>query len=299
MPRCKAKQSSLRSAGLLPTLKKPAEAIGLTCHTPGDFWDGCPAADKKKLYSCNVRTFEAVHKFPGSRPPSSAFEVQEMGEHGTGSLEPGVASGEVFWTLETEELSPMLDKAREVMVYETTGRFFTERPSNGRLVQCYISKQMPAELWMPATWLTLAKSLYVQMLRQATTIIGIGVRSSPPRKKAKLEQPSMFRASTSALAAASSTPPPTANATTEAEFDTVSDEIARYKVMPDERANRFRDEVGILNEFALMYDLKDTFPLHYIVFRQVSAHLPPFQPSPSPSPSPGQYLSHWAYLSQK
>jgi hypothetical protein len=122
MPRCKAKQSSLRSAGLLPTLKKPAEAIGFTCHTPGDFWDGCPAADKKKLYSCNVRTFEAVHKFPGSRPPSSAFEVQEMGEHGTGSLEPGVASGEVFWTLETEELSPILDKAREVMVYETTGR---------------------------------------------------------------------------------------------------------------------------------------------------------------------------------
>ena len=38
-----AKQSSLRAAGLLPTLKKPAEAIGLVVHTPGEFWEGCAA----------------------------------------------------------------------------------------------------------------------------------------------------------------------------------------------------------------------------------------------------------------
>ena len=31
---------------------------------------------------------------------------------------------------------------------------------------------------------------------------------------------------------------------------------------------------GMLNEFALMYALKDQFPLHYIVSKQVSAHLP-------------------------
>ena len=93
-----AKQSSLRAAGLLPTLKKPAEAIGLVVHTPGEFWEGCAAADRKKLFKCNVRLFEAVHKWPGSRPPGAAFEVQEMGELGTGSLEPGVASGEVLAT---------------------------------------------------------------------------------------------------------------------------------------------------------------------------------------------------------
>ena len=60
----------------------------------------------------------------------------------------------------------------------------------------------------------------------------------------------------------------------ETEFDTVTDEIARYKVLPDARVDHFRNDTGILNEFALMYDLKDAFPLHFTVFRQVSAHLP-------------------------
>ena len=134
-----------------------------------------------------------------------------------------------------------------------------------------MSKQMTPELWMPpACWITLVKSLYLQMLRDAANIVGMGIRSSPPRKKAKSEHPTMFRASTSALAAASSTPPPS----DAAEFDSVTDEIARFKVLPDERVNRFRNEAGIVNEFALFYDLKDSFPLHYTVFRQVSAHLP-------------------------
>ena len=30
----------------------------------------------------------------------------------------------------------------------------------------------------------------------------------------------------------------------------------------------------MLNEFALMYDVCKLFPLHYIVFKQVSVHLP-------------------------
>ena len=46
-------------AGLLPTLKKPAEAVGLTLHVPGSFWARCPAADKAKICTCNVREFSA------------------------------------------------------------------------------------------------------------------------------------------------------------------------------------------------------------------------------------------------
>ena len=38
----KAKQSSLQTAGLLPVLKKPTEAIGHYLHVPGAFWDGVP-----------------------------------------------------------------------------------------------------------------------------------------------------------------------------------------------------------------------------------------------------------------
>ena len=81
----KAKQHSLRAAGMLPMLKKPAEAVGHYLHVPGAFWDKCPAADKEKSYKCVVREFAALHKFGGGQPPSAAFEVQEMGEKGTGS----------------------------------------------------------------------------------------------------------------------------------------------------------------------------------------------------------------------
>ena len=33
------------------------------------------------------------------------------------------------------------------------------------------------------------------------------------------------------------------------------------------------DSDGLLNEFALVYKLRHTFPLHYIVFKQVSSHI--------------------------
>jgi hypothetical protein len=46
------------------------------------------------------RLFDVLHKFAGGQPPSAAsaaFEVQEMGEKGDGSLELSVASGDIFW----------------------------------------------------------------------------------------------------------------------------------------------------------------------------------------------------------
>ena len=84
------------AAQLLPTLPKPASAIGDFIQIQGREWGGCPAADKEKWFRCIVRQFEAVHEFPGSTK-SAGFQVHEMGETGEGSLEPGVASGDVFW----------------------------------------------------------------------------------------------------------------------------------------------------------------------------------------------------------
>ena len=92
-----AVQSTLRIAGILPTLKKPSEAVGRKAHVPGSYWEKCAAADKDKKYVCIVREFDALHRFTGGRAPGAAFELQEMGEDGQGSLEQGVASGEVFW----------------------------------------------------------------------------------------------------------------------------------------------------------------------------------------------------------
>ena len=51
----KTKQSSLRAAGLLPTLKKPAEVVGMAIHVPGSFWARCPAADKATAHRCPAR----------------------------------------------------------------------------------------------------------------------------------------------------------------------------------------------------------------------------------------------------
>ena len=36
----------------------------------------------------------------------------------------------------------------------------------------------------------------------------------------------------------------------------------------------FFDDDGLLNEFKMMWALKDRFPLHYIVFKQTACHIP-------------------------
>jgi hypothetical protein len=62
---------------------------------PGKYWTGCSASDKEKRYLCTVFEFIAVHDFGGGIK-GAGFQVKEMGEDGKGSLELGVASGEVF-----------------------------------------------------------------------------------------------------------------------------------------------------------------------------------------------------------
>ena len=94
----KARQTSLSGFDFAayPMLKKPMEAIGETIGVPGNFWDKCPDADKERLFKCIIKDYSIAHKFPVG-PPCSAFEMQEMGERGSGSLEQGDSSGEVFW----------------------------------------------------------------------------------------------------------------------------------------------------------------------------------------------------------
>ena len=58
------------------------------------------------------------------------------------------------------------------------------------------------------------------------------------------------------------------------EFDTVTDEIQRWKELSLDRIEPFTDDQGLVNEFALMWNVKDSFPLHYIVFKQTAVHIP-------------------------
>ena len=80
----------------LPLLKKPLEQIGKYINVPGKYWEGrMSAAEKEEKYKCVVREHSAMAVFAGRK--AEGFQLQEMGVTGTGSLEHGDASGEIFW----------------------------------------------------------------------------------------------------------------------------------------------------------------------------------------------------------
>ena len=52
--------------------------------------------------------------------------------------------------------------------------------------------------------------------------------------------------------------------------DTVTNEVSRWKTIDRTTINKHKDEDGLVNEFALLYELRTLFPLHYFLFRQNS-----------------------------
>jgi hypothetical protein len=58
------------------------------------------------------------------------------------------------------------------------------------------------------------------------------------------------------------------------DFDIVTDEAHRWSSLDKAPILEHIDSAGIVNEFALLYDLRTSFPLHYIVFKQTASHLP-------------------------
>ena len=170
-------------------------------------------------------------------------------------------------TRKAEDLHESIVTARDIMIRELDTRFFeqAERPSNTRCVQLWMSKQYPAEKWIPEQWRTLAKALYLNMLRDA----GIGIRSSPPRKVQKANSGAGCSSLVRNLSDDEEATPAEA-----ADFDTVTDEAARWAALEKHVIREYRDDAGIVNEFALMYHLRNSFPLHYIAFKQTASHIP-------------------------
>ena len=58
------------------------------------------------------------------------------------------------------------------------------------------------------------------------------------------------------------------------EYDPVADEIDNWAHLAREHYQAFYAADGLLNEFAMMWALKDRFPLHFVVFKQCASHLP-------------------------
>ena len=80
-------------------------------------------------------------------------------------------------------------------------------------------------------------------------------------RKAAAEAPLMLAGPSTS--AADSAPAPAVDS------EIVTDEVNRWLALSQDKINSFIDDEGMLNEFALLYDQKDLFPLHFIVFKQV------------------------------
>ena len=64
-------------------------------------------------------------------------------------------------------------------------------------------------------------------------------------------------------------------------MDTVTEKAERWSKLDKAIVKKFRDDDGIVNEFALLYELRSKLPLHWIVFKQTASHLP--------APARGEY----------
>ena len=139
------------------------------------------------------------------------------------------------------------------------------RPSNARLIQAYMSKQMASSTYLPSSWNTHARTLYLQALRDAVPIARVATRSSPPRavKKQKVAPSglSLFRGAELKPSAAD-VPSPAATANDDGR-DPVLDEVMRWEGMGLKEYLAYISEDGLLNEFKMLWALRESFPLHF------------------------------------
>lgn len=162
---------------------------------------------------------------------------------------------------------------REVLASELESRIFGEafddRPSDTRLVQIYMSKQVPAETMLPAHLLGRSRTLYLALLRKATHILGQGQPAAAVAGGAAKPQ-GLLRSScvTNSMANSSS-----AAATANADGDFVMLEANRWAALCPSVISKYIQTNGLLHEFRLISALQTDFPLHYIVFQQCASHI--------------------------
>ena len=72
--------------------------IGTQVKFLGSFWEGRMTAEEKATeYLCTVLDFQIAHRMQPGAPPTQAFQLQEMGTDGTGSLERSDLESTKFW----------------------------------------------------------------------------------------------------------------------------------------------------------------------------------------------------------
>eukprot|EP00967_Tisochrysis_lutea_P040144 scaffold48171_cov27-Tisochrysis_lutea.AAC.1 len=81
----------------LPEIRSRGSVIGEQVAVPGSYWEGRMTAEERNTkYLCTVLAYDPLYK-PITRAPGAYWKPQEMGITGTGSLELGDSSGEIFY----------------------------------------------------------------------------------------------------------------------------------------------------------------------------------------------------------
>ena len=109
----------------------------------------------------------------------------------------------------------------------------------------------------------------MQWLCKANNIVQLPTRESSPRKKQRMGGPSLFRGA-SLVEGLEGSP---AARTQNDGFGAVTDEIERWERLSPDNFSEFVDDWSLLNEFAMMWELRELFPLHFIVSKQTACHL--------------------------
>ena len=163
----------------------------------------------------------------------------------------------------------LITTARSVLKGELHDRCFTLRSSNARTILLYMSKQQDMEGMFNDSQFELARTLYLQALRSASEIVKLKTRTSP-----------RARSRSSRAAARSSSAARLCFRTTTRTRRLLRRERLRAMRWPRRSSagtssppSRYHDEDGLLNEFEMMWALRDRFPLHLVVFKQMASHL--------------------------
>lgn len=174
-------------------------------------------------------------------------------------------------TVKPEDLTPMITKAREVIAHQIEKRFVQKVFSDARLIHIYMSKGVPAEKILSEDNLQRAKALYLKWLRNLVSAGCAGERTSP-RKKGKSEALNLLDAMDDSDDETAFQPRGHATLEDDHGADRVRTEIVTWQELPAEIMKRHVGNNGLINEYSLMYDIRDSVPLHYKLFKQVASH---------------------------
>lgn len=159
-------------------------------------------------------------------------------------------------------LNALISTARKEMSKQIDQRFVDKRFSDARLIQIYMSKQMPAAKVLSEDNLVRGKALYLKWLRLLVPVLSLGERTSPRKAQKKAD---LFAGMDDS---SDDEPSPAV-----LETDRGRLEVVLWDHISHDRIASFKDSLGLVDEFKMLYALRSEAPLHYALFKQVSSHL--------------------------